>query len=151
LGRIEADRGDVEIDPRGRELSYEAAVRLGHRDLHGVRVDGLGVLDVDGAQGDRAAQLVRQDAVQREDDVLGGQGLAVVEGDTLPQLDGPLREIAVGSDRLGQHVFELGVGVELYQRAVQRLQPGAVQVGDALVRVDRVRGPTAGESHLEVA
>ncbi len=99
--RVVADRHDaVEVLA---DVVGEADVRGRQRDLHRARVERLGLADVDVADRRGAgARLLRvEDPPQREDDVLGGHLLAVVERDARPQLDGPhVRDLA-RRDRLG--------------------------------------------------
>ena len=119
--------------------------------MHGELVERLEPLEVDRPERRRPGQLPADDPPDREDDVVGGERLAVVEGDALPERDHPVGRRTVRADVLGQHEFRLGAGVQLEQRLVQRLRAGRVEVGQALVRVEGVRTGSAGQPHLQGA
>ena len=85
------------------------------------------------------------DPLEREDDVVGGDRLAVVEGQALLQADVPDLRALAGLDRLGQQHLQLGeVRTADRQRLVQVPDPHDVRVRDRLVGVDRVLRAAAG-------
>jgi hypothetical protein len=114
LGIVELRLGHDAHPARAEEERREGHPRdLGLHD-DGV-VDDLGALDVGEheAEQQRVAALVGAAVgVEVVLDDLGGEVGAVVELDAVAQLDGPLGEVVVGGDGLGEvrHVLALGVG-----------------------------------------
>src|SRR5262249_16943552 len=150
LLRIEANRDDVQVVPVGK-LVEEAAVRTGHRHQDRVLVEGLQAVYVDRAKRRGARQLSGDDAPEREDDIVGSQRLAVMEGDVRTKPDHPLRRGAVRADVLGKNEFGLRLGVQLKQRLVQALSSRSVQVSQPIMRIEGVRAWAASEAYLQVA
>src|SRR5262249_4264089 len=151
LCRVESGRRDVQVVPERGELLGKAGERLGHLHLDGELVERPCVLEVDRPEAELPGEVVVVDPLEREDDVVSGEVLAVMEGDAGTEPDDPGRQRPVGGNRLGKYVLDLRLRVELGQRLVQRLQPGSVQVGQALVRVEGFGAGTAGEAQPEGA
>jgi hypothetical protein len=153
LGRVERRGRDEQVERGRRELRAVIGDRRGQLDQDGQVVELPRAVHVDGAHEDLAGRGEGEDPAQAEQDVVRGERLAVVEGDARPQLDRPFGERAVSwSDLLGQQVLHVpGLYVERDQWLVEGLQPGDVDVGDALVRVESVRRRPAGEADLQVS
>ena len=79
-----------------------------------------------------------------EPGVLGGDRLAVVEGDALAHRDRPGHGVGGGLDRLGERGLELVVVVPEQQRLVEVAAPRDVGRLDRLVRVEGVLAAAAG-------
>ena len=123
------------------------------REPHGVLVQLLHARDVHGGGGGvpGEAELLRPDALDGVDDVVGRHRLAVLELDALAQLDGVVRRVVLG-DALGEAVVgELVVLVEQQQRLEGAHQPCLVGLGDDVLAVHDVLGAAAGDSEAEVA
>ena len=151
--RVVVGRDDVvEVLP---EVVDEARVRELQRDPHRRRVHLLHALGVDVADrgGSGTGRLRVDDAVDREDDVVGRDRLAVGELDTRTQPDVPHGGVAVHRlDRLGQHHLRaLEVGGRRGQRLVKRGDADDVGVRDRVVGVDRVLGAAARGTDAEIA
>ena len=88
-----------------------------------------------------------EDALEREDHVVGGDRLAVVERHALLEPDGPRVRLGLGLDRLREQHLQLGeVGRADRERLVE--VPAAHDVGVDVrpVRVDRVLRAAAGRA-----
>ena len=131
----------------------EGRIRLRERD--GDRA----VVELLHPRGDDPVQRVRgltrslgvQHAIDREDQVVGGDVLAVVEGDTLPQADRPHGGVLVGRHLLGEPVVQLGVGGRPHEALVQIGRPAIVRVVDDRVGIARVGARAAGQPGVEAA
>ena len=129
-------------------------VESGGRQRHDHRevVRLLHVLGIDRPQSGGAEQALLgvEDAIQRVDDVVGAERLAVVELDPVVQLDRPLGGLGL-DDRLRQAVVrELVVVVVGDERLPARGQPRLVGLGDDALAVDDVARTAAGDTEAEV-
>ena len=123
VGRIGAEVGtlvDVFWDDRaGRHLEHQRQRRkcLLERDLHGEIVDLFDLVDL--RIGDRppARADLAQELVEREDDVVGGERLAVMPDHALLQVERVDFPVGRGGPTLG----ERGLWVELFVKAQQQL------------------------------
>ncbi len=130
-----------EIGVRSRQLDADL-VRPGRADLLHRCCEGLGL----------AADLRVEMALQRIDHVLSREGLAVVEGDALPQLEGPDRGLVV-LDRLRQLRLRLAGFVDPGQLVVEQVAADIVGRRRLLGRVERVggRAGVAGDADAAAA
>ncbi len=146
LGRVVAD-GDDRVEVLA-EVVQEARVGELQRDVHLVLAGLLDVGDVDVADRGRAdlGVLLVEDPLQREDDVLGRDRLAVVELDPGTDLDHPGVGLALlGLDRLGDHHLQRAEARRAHgERLIQVPAAHDVRVGGGQVGVDRVLGAAAG-------
>src|SRR5699024_10680785 len=86
------------------------------------------------------------DALEGEDDVVGGDGVAVGELDALLQSAGPDGGVVVGFEGLGQQRHDLRVVVPAVECVVEVDGAADVAVVDGDVGVDGVRGVAAGHA-----
>ena len=148
---VEADRD--EHDLRLVEADGEDRVREVERGANGQVVHLCQRVGVDGGQvGVGATGLVGiQYALQREDQVVRGCGLAVVEGEALAQPDGRGLRVRAEADLLRRAVLHLLVSVvEVDQLVVEVDGALRVHVALAVLGVDRVLG-VAKAAHGERA
>jgi hypothetical protein len=113
--------------------------------LHALDVDRV---DQRPALGER---LRVKDPRDREHHVVGGEFLAVVEGDALAHPDRPLGGVGVRRDLPGQLKLGQAVRVDVGQLLVDGRDPDPVRRVVRVVRVHRVRGGTAGDGYLQRA
>ena len=115
-------------------------------ELHGdgVRVDLLDRDVLVGAAGHRGRRRIAR-ILPGEDDVVGGEGLAVVPGDALLQLPGHRlavggqRAVLAAGDRLGQDRPQVALGVPAGQRLVEQARAVLVLGADGEVRIEQGR------------
>src|SRR5699024_9985255 len=86
------------------------------------------------------------DALEGEDDVVGGDGVAVGELDALLQSASPDGGVVVGFEGLGQQRHDLRVVVPAVECVVEVDGAADVAVVDGDVGVDGVRGVAAGQA-----
>ena len=146
LGQDGARRSDEGVGPEGRRL----------REFHDDRVV-VDLLDHDvlvGADGDRGRRRVLR-ILPGEDDVVGGERLAVVPGDALLQLPG--HRLAVGGqgavlaarDGFRQHRPQVAVAVPAGQRLVEQARAILVLGADGEMRIEQ--GRPLPPQHLQQA
>jgi hypothetical protein len=131
------------------ERLEERRERRAARDPDRELVDLLEPLRVDRADEERAdgRRLGVEDATEHVDDVVGGDGPAVVEGETVLETDDPLRRVLLGRRHLlGQPERGLGVEVEAHEAVVQLRDAREVHPGDPVQGVDRVGRAAAREA-----
>ncbi len=105
---------DLEVE--GAKGNRKVGVRRGQDGLHLIVVDLLPLLDHLDKRRGVGDGICAHVTVHRVDDVVGGQGLAVVEFDALADLEGPL-----GGRVVRQNLFsQLGLVAELLGQAGQR-------------------------------
>ena len=138
------------------ELLGDRRVGHGQRDAHRQVVHLLQVLGIDRREAGGAEQpgLRVEDAVDRVDDVVGRERLAVVELDPLAQADRPLlrrvlREL-VRQAALVAADLELVLVVVGDERLPARGQAGLVGLGDDALAVDDVARAAARHAEAEV-
>ncbi len=127
----------------GQQVQHDG-IRLLADDLHGVLVDHDGLLHR-GEVGVVRAGLVVDNAVDRERDVLGGDGRAVMEHGVLTQLEFPgdlvLQQLVAG----GEVEHELAGVVLLHKVAVDVLQHGRGGAGVQHLRIRRLDVGVGGD------
>ena len=123
LLRVVADRDDV--DDVAQDLVEERRRAL-EDELDGAVVELLALLHVDRAElcGGRGARLGIEQAGDREEHVVGRDGLAVVELETLLEAHGPDVAGLVRNALVAQPVVQLEGAVEPHERLVEDLPAG---------------------------
>jgi hypothetical protein len=144
VGRVVVGRDDAE-GVLGEEV-LEHCVRRLELDDHRRGVGLLGAVEVDDRRERHSGGggLGAGDPPEGEQDVLGGDVLAVVEGDALAELDRPRLRVGRGLHRLGERGGDPVVVVPDQQRLVEVEAARDVRVGHGPVRVERVRAAAAG-------
>src|SRR5262249_12483739 len=87
LRRVETGGRDVQVVPECGKLLGKAGERFRHLHLNGELVDCLRILEVDRAEAELPGEIVVVNPLEREDDVVGGEVLAVMPGDAGPEAD----------------------------------------------------------------
>jgi hypothetical protein len=112
---------DVRGDDRGGgdlHREHQRAEGLAEHDLHRAVVGGGDALDLVGVDRAPARMDLRQEHVEREDDVLGRERLAVVPGDALLQVEGVGERVVGDLPLAGERRLGLEVGRVAQQRLV---------------------------------
>ena len=127
---------DLEVE--GAKGDRKVRVRRGQDGLHLIVVDLLPLFDHRDKRRGVGDGICAHVTVHRVDDVVGGQGLAVVEFDTLADLEGPL-----GGRIIRQNLFgKLGLIAELLgqtgQRAVIHTAAEIIEGRGVECRIERV-------------
>jgi hypothetical protein len=132
-------------DPRDREAGREVADRRVEQEVDGVAVEDPHLLDVRDADPPRRLG-VPEDPLEGELDGLGVEGLAVGEGDPLPQLEPPV----LGRDR-GPRFGRPGLrlpGVDGDERVVHEAEQVVVQQRGRVLRIEVPEHHARGDRDL---
>ena len=135
------------VDPE----ALHVGLRLGADHLDGVVVDDPGFFDVLRVRR-VCAQVLIDDDVVAEGDVLGRDGLAVLPGSALPQVEGPGESVVADVPALGEHALRRAVEVVADEHVVVE-RPDLVArplVPDERVEVVGVVRPCEPEGDLPV-
>jgi hypothetical protein len=145
----EARRHDQKMEV-GEEIR-QIGVRLGERDPDLIRAHRLDRLDAGhDALGARGGVLAAMQ-VERVDDILGIERLAVGEGDALAQSDQPGLGVGLGLPAFGELRLDLALGIDLGEQ-VEGGEPGDRGHGVGIAaRIERIDGAAAAEPDRERA